>query len=167
MRRKTARPLVNSLGIMKTILLAFLPAVVLAASPDLSPQTFIAAIYMNHQPWTDHIIAFDKKQELAKYFDSELTELFLKEEECKNRTHELCNMNSDPIYCQQDFAESLKDLSVIPMPGQPNKYAVSFFNIVKHTVVFSINKVSVGWRVSDIQCEEGLSLKQQLSRPPV
>lgn len=152
---------------MKTILLALLPVAVLAASPGSSPQALITAIYTSHQPWKHHLIAFDKKQELAKYFDSELTELFLKEEECKKRTQELCNIESDPVYCQQDFAESLKDLSVTLMPGQPNKYTVSFFNIAKRTVVYSMKETSAGWRVSDIQCEEGPSLKQQLSRSPL
>lgn len=150
---------------MKTILLALVPATVFSTNPGSSPQTLITAIYTNHQPWTHHRIALDREQELAKYFDSELTELFLKEEECKKRTHELCNTESDPIYCQQDFAESLKDLSVSPMPGQPNKYSVSFFNIAKRTLVYSMKETSVGWRVSDIQCEEGPSLKQQLSLP--
>lgn len=130
-----------------------------------SPEVLIKAIYANHQPWAHHEIALDREDELSKYFDKELTELFLKEEGCKKATHEICRLEADPIYCQQDFADELKNLRVVPIRKQSNKYTVSFVNLEKRRLVYSMNKTRVGWRVSDIQCEEGPSLKQQLSRP--
>jgi hypothetical protein len=150
-----------------TVLLAATATATAAIAGDSSAGTaesFLRTLYQDHQPWSSRAIAFDAEKTLSKYFDAELTTLFLEEDRCKERTRELCNLDADPIYCAQDFeGESLPALTVKALPD--NEYSVSFSNHGVTTVVYSLQQTKAGWRVSDIQCPEGASLKTLLSQP--
>jgi hypothetical protein len=70
-----------------------------------SPEDFIRSLYRFHQPGKDTPDWFGDKRTLSKYFDKELTALFIKDDECVKREQGVCNLDFDPIYDAQDFEE--------------------------------------------------------------
>src|SRR5213080_4085671 len=60
-----------------------------------SPEDFLGSLYRFHQPWTEQRGWWDNKQTLSKYFDKELTALFLKDAECQKREQGVCNLDFD------------------------------------------------------------------------
>ena len=50
-----------------------------------SPEDFIRSLYNFHQPGKETPDWFDNKETLSKYFDKELTDLFIKDDECAKR----------------------------------------------------------------------------------
>lgn len=131
-----------------------------------SPEDFIRSIYRFHQPWGKQPFWFDDKRTLSKYFDKELTTLFIKDDECKKREQGVCNLDFDPIYDAQDFDEKTTNLhlQIAAVAGQPDLFNVTFTNIGTRTLVYRLTNTPNGWRISDIKYSEGPSLKEILSR---
>jgi len=127
-----------------------------------SPEDFLRSLYRFHQPWTDQPDWFDNKQTLSKYFDKELTDLFLKDAECAKREQGVCNLDFDPIYDAQDF-EKTTNLQIAAVEGQPDLFKVTFTNLGTRTLVYKLTDTPSGWRISDIKYPEGPSLKELLS----
>jgi hypothetical protein len=68
------------------ISLVFTSAVCFGADTKTSsPEDFIRSLYHFHQPGKETPDWFGDKQTLSKYFDQELTALFLKDDECAKR----------------------------------------------------------------------------------
>jgi hypothetical protein len=128
-----------------------------------SPEDFLRSLYRFHQPWTEQRSWFDNKQTLSKYFDKELTALFIKDDECKKREQGICNLDFDPIYDAQDF-EKTTNLQIAAVAGQPDLFNVTFTNLGTRTLVYKLTNTPSGWRISDIKYPEGPSLKEILSR---
>ncbi|PYJ53144.1 MAG: hypothetical protein DME82_14735, partial [Verrucomicrobia bacterium] len=98
----------------------------------------------------------------SKYFDKELTALFLKDAECQKREQGVCNLDFDPIYDAQDF-EKTTNLQITAVAGQPDLFKVTFTNLGTRTLVYKLTNTPSGWRISDIKYAEGPSLKETLS----
>lgn len=128
-----------------------------------SPEDFLRSLYRFHQPWTEQRSWFDNKQTLSKYFDKELTALFIKDDECKKREQGICNLDFDPIYDAQDF-EKTTNLQIAAVAGQPDLFNVTFTNLGTRTLVYKLTNTPSGWRISDIKYSDGPSLKEILSR---
>src|SRR4029453_4147576 len=129
-----------------------------------SPEDFIRSLYHFHQPGKETPDWFGDKQTLSKYFDKELTALFLKDDECTKREQGVCNLDFDPIYDAQDFDKETKDLKIVSVSGQPNVFNVTFTNLGTRTLIYNLKKTPKGWRISDIKYSEGPSLEEILSR---
>jgi len=129
-----------------------------------SPEDFIRSLYRFHQPGKDTPDWFANKRTLSKYFDKELTNLFIKDDECKKREQGVCNLDFDPIYDGQDFEKETTNLQIAAVAGQPDLFSVTFTNLGTRTLVYRLTNTSAGWRISDIKYPEGLSLKEILSR---
>jgi Protein of unknown function (DUF3828) len=127
-------------------------------------EEFIRALYRFYQPWKEHSYWLDNKEMLSKYFDKELTALFLKDDECTKREQGVCNLDFDPIYDAQDFDKETKDLKIVSVSGQPNVFNVTFTNLGTRTLIYNLKKTPKGWRISDIKYSEGPSLEEILSR---
>ena len=127
-----------------------------------SPEDFLGSLYRFHQPWTEQRGWWDNKQTLSKYFDKELTALFLKDAECQKREQGVCNLDFDPIYDAQDF-EKTTNLQITAVAGQPDLFKVTFTNLGTRTLVYKLTNTPSGWRISDIKYAEGPSLKEALS----
>jgi len=112
---------------------------------------------------TKQEIDFTKKESLAKYFDLQLTNLFIKDFECQKKEQGVCNLDFDPIYDAQDFDKQTTGLKVTRLAGQPNVFQVTFTNLGTRTLIYKLKKTSAGWRISDIKYPEGTSLKELLS----
>jgi hypothetical protein len=129
-----------------------------------SPEDFIRALYRFHQPGKDTPNWFADKRTLSKYFDKELTALFIKDDECKKREQGVCNLDFDPIYDGQDFEKETTNLQIAAVAGQSDLFNVTFTNLGTRTLVYKLTNTPSGWRISDIKYSEGPSLKEILSR---
>ena len=129
-----------------------------------SPEGFIRSLYHFHQPWKEQANWFGDKRALSKYFDKELTALFLKDAECEKQQEGVCNLDFDPIYDAQDFDEKPIKLQIAAMAGQPDSFKVMFTNLGPRTLIYRLTNAPSGWRISDIKYSEGLSLKELLSQ---
>ena len=129
-----------------------------------SPEDFIRSLYRFHQPWGNQPDWFGDKRTLSKYFDKELTALFIKDDECEKREQGVCNLDFDPIYDAQDFDEKTTNLQIAAVVDQPDSFKVTFTNIGTRTLVYRLTNTPNGWRISDIKYSEGPSLKEILSR---
>jgi hypothetical protein len=129
-----------------------------------SPEDFIRSLYRFHQPGRDTPDWFGDKQTLSKYFDTELTALFMKDDECAKREKGVCNLDFDPIYDAQDFEKETTSLQIAPVAEKPDLFKVTFTNLGTRTLVYRLTDTPGGWRISDIKYPEGPSLKQILSR---
>jgi hypothetical protein len=130
-----------------------------------TPEVFIQKIYMSdHKPMSKRGIDFTKRESLARYFDGDLTDLFIKDFECRKKEQGgVCNLDFDPILDAQDFDEKTKDLKIVNVSGQPNVFNVTFTNLGTRTLIYNLKKTPKGWRISDIKYPEGPSLKELLS----
>ena len=128
-----------------------------------SSEDFIRSVYRFHQPWGNQPSWFDNKRTLSKYFDKELTALFIKDDECKKREQGVCNLDFDPIYDAQDFDEKTTNLQIAAVVGEPGLFNVTFTNLGTRTLVYKLTNTPSGWRISDIKYSEGPSLKETLS----
>jgi hypothetical protein len=129
-----------------------------------SPEDFIRSLYRFHQPGKETPDWFGDEHTLSKYFDKELTALFIKDDECAKREQGVCNLDSDPIYDAQDFDRETTNLQIAALVGQPDLFNVTFTNLGTRTLVYRLTNTPVGWRISDIKYPEGPSLKEILSR---
>jgi hypothetical protein len=128
-----------------------------------SPEDFIRSVYRFHQPWKEQPDWFGDKRTLSKYFDKELTALFIKDDECQKREQGVCNLDFDPIYNAQDFGEEPINLQIAAVTGEPDLFNVTFTNLGTRTLVYKLTNTPGGWRISDIKYPEGPSLKEILS----
>jgi hypothetical protein len=142
----------------------FTSAVCLGADTKTSsPEDFIRSLYHFHQPGKETPDWFGDKQTLSKYFDKELTALFLKDDECAKREQGVCNLDFDPIYDAQDFEKETTNLRIAAVVAQADLFKVTFTNIGTRTLVYRLTNTPSGWRISDIKYPEGPSLKEILS----
>lgn len=147
------------------ISLVFISAACFGAdTKNSSPEDFLRSLYRFHQPWTEQRSWFDNKQTLSKYFDKELTALFIKDDECKKREQGICNLDFDPIYDAQDFEKETTNLQIAAKVGQSELFNVTFTNLGTRTLVYRLTNTPSGWRISDIKYPEEPSLKEILSR---
>jgi len=159
---------------MKTIiaiLLLILFSVEGASAKDValeSPDNFIRRLYKEHLSDYQHDeYWFDKKKKLSQYFDQNLTLLFLRDEKCKEKNHEICSLDSDPIIDAQDFDEKYPvNLKVETVRTAPRlRLKVIFTNIDTRIIFYDLQHTKAGWRVRDIIYPDGHSLKKLLSQP--
>jgi len=135
-----------------------------ADTKSASPEDFIRSLYQFHQPGKETPDWFGDKNTLSKYFDKELTDLFLKDDECAKREEGVCNLDFDPIYNAQDFDKETTNLKIAAVADQHDWFSVTFTNLGTRTLVYKLTNTPEGWRVSDIKYPEGASLKDILSR---
>jgi hypothetical protein len=146
------------------ISLVFTSAVCFGAdTKKSSPEDFIRSLYRFHQPWRNQSDWFGDKRTLSKYFDKELTALFIKDAECEKREQGVCNLDFDPIYDAQDF-ERTTNLQIAAVTDQADLFKVTFTNLGTRTLVYRLTNTPSGWRISDIKYSDGPSLKEILSR---
>ena len=135
-----------------------------ANTKESAPEDLIRSLYRFHQPWKKRITWFGDKRTLSKYFDRELTALFLKDAKCEKQQEGVCNLDFDPIYDAQDFDEKPIHLQITAVAGQPDSFKVTFSNLGPRALVYRLTNAPSGWRISDIKYAEGISLKELLSQ---
>jgi len=131
------------------------------------PESLILKLYEVHQPQKGKEIAFDDDKTLGRYFTQELTALFLRNEECVKRTHEVCNLDMDPIFDAQDYDDSPLNLEVKEISSKQSilRFSVTLTNLGRRTLIYEMSKTKSGWRISDIVYPSKNRLTELLSQP--
>lgn len=161
MKFKIKKPVISLFFLLST------SAVIYAENPPVqSPERLIRSVYSEHQPWKKKTIILQDKDSLARYFDEQLSELILKENECVKTTRELCNLDFDPIMDAQDFEATKPDLKIIKVQSKVDSlsYKVTFTNISKRTLIYQLCDANNGWKICDIVYPDGNTLKSILSK---
>ena len=108
----------------------------------------------------------EKPEILVRFFDDALTRLIVEDRNCRQRTHEICRLDYEPIWASQDPAAT--DLRI--SPGQePSMIVVAFgYPGDKRAleVTYRMSLTRRGWRIADVLGPGGLSLLATLSARP-
>lgn len=103
------------------------------------------------------------KQALEKYFESSLANLILKDNECRERTHDICHLDSNIIFASQDPAAV--DFKIVSA-NKSGEVRVSFKYPSTQEVVeikYLLTRTKFGWRIHDIEYGKGhLTLRERL-----
>jgi hypothetical protein len=129
-----------------------------------SQEDFIQNLYKEYLSQYDTAYWFDNEKKLLKYFDPILTELFLRDEKCKEETQGICNLDFDPIIDAQDLDNKYPvTLEVITLNSKDqNRCQVIFTNITQRTIIYELKQTKNGLRISDIIYSDGQSLRNIL-----
>lgn len=134
------------------------------------PEDVVAWLYrdfswvavMGDQYWKNDSLIEQPRQILALYFSDELVSLIMKDREYVKETHELGNLNFDPIFASQDpSADDLK-ISSVDKSDMVHVQYVCPYNQKQIKLDFKVERTTHGWRISDIVYENGVSLKKIL-----
>jgi hypothetical protein len=108
----------------------------------------------------------ESKVVLEKYFDAELAALFLKDQACVKKTHEICNLGWDPIFDTQDPAMSNLTINLLENGNVGVQYVYPS-NGEKVSMEHVVKRGPKGWRIADIiyTRSSGPSLKKILQNP--
>jgi hypothetical protein len=122
-----------------------------------SPEKFIRNMFQEHLSQYDNVFWFDNEAILSKYFDKELTALFLEDRKCYEWTDELCSLDFDPIIDAQDYDEKrpTKVEVTIEHSNDVIKAIVTFDNIQPRKIIFVISITPKGFRIADILVRNG------------
>src|SRR5262245_9426703 len=138
---------------------------------DGSPEAHVRFLYEQHQPWRKKGLDLTSRKVLGKLLLPQLVYGFLKEEECKRRTKEICRLDFDPFIGGQDYPdggitdlkmtrlgppkpcnEPIPDVRVArPGPILPCELEVTFKSLSPVRLVFQLGQTPSSWRVQDIQ----------------
>lgn len=102
---------------------------------------------------------------LDEYLDPTLAALLVRDAHCAARTHEICNLDFDPLFASQDANAS--DLAIDLLA--PGRVAAAFkypSNGEAIQLEFKVSNIGGKWRITDIiyQNMEGASLREILTR---
>ena len=99
-------------------------------------------------------------EELAKYFSPAMVRLLHDDRECRERTHEVCGLDFDPLFDSQD-PSSIYDLDT---ERRGDEVSVTFRQESRKVkLVFKLKRESSGWRIDDIVYPEGMKLRSLLA----
>ena len=143
-------------SLLLLMLLAFAAATALAADP--SPTDLVAQLYQAHRSKHDPL---NETQLLARYFDSTLLKLYLRDQ--REAKGEVGRLEGDPLYNAQDV--QIKDFAISPPEAAHGEthVTVRFKNIGKPVrIVLVLTQTHSGWRISDARYDDGSSLKKIL-----
>lgn len=129
-----------------------------------SPEEFVLNLYREYVAEYDKVYWFDDKEKLLRYFDSNLTELLLQDEQCKEKFQEICKLDYDPIIDAQDldFKYKVNFEAKAKVIDNIMRCEVVFENITKRLIVYELKQTENGWRIADIKYSDGRSLTRLL-----
>jgi hypothetical protein len=100
----------------------------------------------------------------SKYFDSVLVRLFYEEEQCKEKTGELCNIDANPVYSAQDYSQDGVQVRIENETQSPRMvFNVHIRNGREQILKYFLHKEDGQWKIGDIQYPGARTLKGQLS----
>ena len=100
------------------------------------------------------------KQSLEKYFESSLANLIIKDNECRERTHDICHLDFNIIFASQDPAAV--DLKIFTANGVMARFKYPTTQEIIE-IKFIMKKTKSGWRIHDIEYGKGrLTLRKSL-----
>jgi hypothetical protein len=103
---------------------------------------------------------------LRLYFDPELAQLIVSDRECVRRTHEICNLDFDPIFDGQDNSGA-SNLTVVAAGADKVVASFTYFSDSSHMkLVYTVKRAPGGFRISDIEYPNKRSLRALLKPGP-
>jgi hypothetical protein len=143
-----------------------------------TPEKLIREIYITVQNSKSRDDFLYQKPMLDKYFDKELTRLFLRDRDCSQRGRRIYNLDFDPFTMSQaGFPEKgFFNFSFRRLKSNPDaviEVTFSWFAGVtgkkrSQKVIYHAKLTESGWRISDIvhpSPNGEFSIKSQLSQP--
>ena len=120
-------------------------------------KELVAQLYKEHSGKSDPLQYPASKKLLPNYFYKPLLDLYLKDQE--DSKGEVGKIDFDPLYNAQDFEISAFKLVVLPNKKGSAYVAARFKNIgVDQEIIFALQRTKMGWRIADIQYQDGRSL---------
>jgi len=165
---------------MNRILVSLLILVTLCGTPPFKaiaadyrnyrkPEDVVAWLYRDYafdaimsEYWKDASLIQQPENILRLYFTNELTSLILKDRQCVERTHEICNLDFDPIFASQDPGAADLKISPLDSSGVVHVQFTYPSNGEKINLSYAVVKTKSGWRIKDIIYKEGRSLGKLL-----
>jgi len=123
-----------------------------------SPQTLVSKLYRLRSKKGDPLGNPADRKSLGRYFTPRLADLYVQDQ--IDAKGEVGRLEADPLYYAQDF--EITDFKVGDPAPTPDGVVVvvRFRNIKKPTHVdFDLTRTKDGWRISDIQYEDGKTLR--------
>lgn len=129
-----------------------------------SPEGFIRNMFAEHMAQYDNVYWFDIEIILSKYFDKNMTALFLEDQKCKEWTEELCYLDFDPIIDGQDYDEKQPtNIQVKIARSKRGIMAIVMFDTIQpRGIIFKITNTKKGLRISDNMYGNGKSSLKEL-----
>lgn len=129
---------------------------------DVPPESIVRALYRTYLPAEAPGLGNEPREILSKYFDAGLTELFIKDQECRRRYQGICDLNSD-VLVGANFVE-VSNLWLCVRRTSRTEVVARFLNGGRETVVtFDVQQIGGAWKVVDIRCGDE-SLRSALQR---
>ena len=120
-------------------------------------KELVAQLYKEHSGKSDPLQYPASKKLLPNYFYKPLLDLYLRDQE--DSKGEVGKIDFDPLYNAQDFEISAFKLVVLPNKKGSAYVAARFKNIgVDQEIIFALQRTKMGWRIADIQYQDGRSL---------
>lgn len=146
--------------------MTLLPCLLLAllttcsASAQLPPAKVVANLYQQHAKQSPFFQTKNRAL-LDAYFTKKLADLLW--QDALSAQDEVGALEADPLYNAQDRA--IKKFLIHPatIQGRQARVAVTFENFSqKQVVVFLLRQESIGWKIDNIQYDDGYSLLRML-----
>ena len=154
-------------GAFRIICLAgFIHACAKAPDPKVvAAEKVLRELYLINDPAHDKPIDWGDKSITSKYFDSTLVRLYYVNKQCEIRTHEICNLDADPIYGAQDYDEKGVSVQFENILASPKMiFKVKIKNITEYDFSAELGIENGQWKILDIQYDKpGYSLLKMMS----
>lgn len=112
------------------------------------PEEVVRKLYAAY-PFDGKAVDNEPEQVLLGYFDANLTNHFLKNQQCFKNTHDVCGIDVSLLYNAQDG--EITDLKVCEMNAGAHVVDVQFRNMGDPQVVsYTLSSTNSGWRVADV-----------------
>jgi len=141
-----------------------------------APGTPVAVVVQLYQDYAWEVVVHNPNSRtglmdepldvLARYFDDRLTQLIVRDRECRVRTREVCNISGLPIWDSNDpeafdlAVVATKDSTLVAVSFR-RRYPESDGTTVR--LSYRMVKTARGWRVQDIIRVDGGSLVKSLT----
>jgi hypothetical protein len=144
---------------------AAVAAALLWAAPALAaapPDSVVARLYRDFPIGGSRDLVAAPRPVLLDYFEDGLAELLMREDGCRARTAEVCNLDFDLMWASQD--PSAAGLSIRPLNAR--EVAVGFRTAGGEPVAlrYSLAATARGVRIRDVTYPRGRSLRVLLGR---
>jgi hypothetical protein len=116
---------------------------------DSAPQSIVRALYRTYLPRYAPGLGNEPKEILSKYFDDVLTEMFLRDQECRERSQGMCDLDVDVLVGANSV--EVTNLRLCVQRGSRTEVLAEFLNSGRETTVrFEVRKSGRDWKVTDI-----------------
>lgn len=130
------------------------------AEPQLSPQVkLVRSLYQRfagmsvlEQPSSDGELVDQPRAVLLRYFDQELTSLWLQDRACVSHTREICRLDFSPIWDSQDPVGATVRIEPESAPNSI-RAVITYGTATRRVVHYKLIPTRAGWRVHDIAFE--------------